>query len=124
MTFAKKTFCMLGLLIAGFSATGCQIVNVENDMKKPVAWANVQVYENGQPKGLPVMTDMMGNAILPMQMDPKAKQKVVVTHKDYLTASKTRSKDMSMRVIIRPNRNKGNMGGESRKMPKPVMKNR
>jgi predicted small secreted protein len=95
-----KTIALtLSLIAAAFVVIGCQTVHVKDTAGEPVSFASVQVVGKEGPEGLPVMSGMFGEAMLPTPMGDPGPQTITVTKDGYSpTRVNRRAGDMDITV--------------------------
>lgn len=95
----KSIALTLSLLAAAFVVIGCQTVHVKDTAGEPVPFASVQVVGKDGPEGLPVMSGMFGEAMLPMPMGETGPQTITVSKDGYSPMRVNRRKgDMDITV--------------------------
>jgi hypothetical protein len=97
-----KHILFAGLTLAFLFVAGCQMVHVTDQQGKPIAWADVTATtQSGGATGLPVKTDLLGIATLPMSQEaPGAREWLEVRKQGYLTRRIVRPEDGSVEVQL------------------------
>lgn len=96
----KSIALTLSLLAAAFLVIGCQTVHVKDTAGEPVQFASVQVVGSGGPEGLPVMSGMFGEAMLPMPMGETGPQTITVS-KDGYSPMRVNRREGDMDITLR-----------------------
>ncbi|MBN1553204.1 MAG: hypothetical protein JXA11_00545 [Phycisphaerae bacterium] len=97
-----KHIVLLSLTSAFLLAAGCQTVRVMDQNGKPVAWADVSAttQESGT-VGIPVKTDLMGYATLPMSQEaPGTREWLEIRKQGYLPVRIVRPENATVKVQI------------------------
>jgi len=97
-----KRIVFAGLASAFLLVAGCQVVHVTDQQGKPVFWADVSATtQDSGATGIPVKTDAMGNATLPMSQEaPGSREWLEIRKEGYLTRRIVRPEDGSVEVQL------------------------
>lgn len=96
-----KSILFASLFLMVLFPVGCQIVHVTDQNGKPVAWADVSAATQEGSSGIPVKTDLLGNATLPMsQAAPGTREWLEVRKDGFLTRRIVRPEDNRVEVQL------------------------
>ena len=99
----SKTTKLSLIAITGFAmltATGCQMVHVQDQAGNPINWAAVSTGpEKEKASSLPVMTNFLGDAALPKSMS-KEREFIQVSKDGYETISVHRSSEDKITIKL------------------------
>ncbi|MCD4824695.1 MAG: hypothetical protein K8S55_08810 [Phycisphaerae bacterium] len=82
-----RSMLLAGLLVVVFCSVGCQIVSVEDQAGKPIAWADVSTSTTaGSTSMFTAKTDLLGNATIGLSQEPPGTREYLEVSKEGYTS--------------------------------------